>query len=241
MGNSKQRQFQLKPDTNKTMTEPTATSPSDSTQAEGTFTSESDQALKLVEEGNAAPGVVDAPKEETPPPAPAPAPTPAPISEIKVTAPTPELTFREQIEAVKAKAEPEVLDLIRALDKYVDVMAPGKPMTPEQGILHQYNLWDILHRTVELAPLPLFPRMWNIAIAYVREYQNGAFAISHSNRFTEHWGRNLDHLASFLELLDVLQISATRPKLVTKLKSIEKVISKTFTEVGRGRLTSFYN
>lgn len=211
---------------------------------------QSDQALKLVEESTAGTDT-GTPKnvEEPPSPAPAPVPPPAPIPapapvapvEIPKTTTSTEPSFRDQINSVRAKAEPEILDLLNALDKYVDVMAPGKPMTPEDGVRNQYKLWEILHRTLEVAPLPLFPRMWNIVIAYFREYQNGAFAISHSNRFTEAWGRNLDHLAAYLELLDLLQMSATRPKLVSKLKSIEKVIALVYTDVGRGRLTSFYS
>ena len=196
--------------------------------------------------------------EQAPPPPPEPVDSPAPKVSYPGKPNKPQVVQQPKA-AVKVTTVPDVTDfdqlvgklrnsgtaaevaLITTLDSYIENMKPGRPIDGSAGVAFQYKLWNALHRVVEDSPTQEFNKLWNLVVAYFRHYQKGVFNGQYVNRFAEFWVRSEDDLYSFQQLTNLLSIAATNPQYLTKLVSITKVVEKTFTEVGRGRLIGLYS
>ena len=149
--------------------------------------------------------------------------------------------FQSLVQKLKVGGTPAEVQLVTALDNYVDAMKPGRPIDGTPGVNQQYKLWTTLHRVIEESSTQEFSKLWNVVVAYFREYQNGVFNGQYVNRFSEFWTRTDDELYAFQQLTNLLILAATDRQNLTKLLSINKVVEKKFTEVGRGRLIQMYS
>ena len=148
--------------------------------------------------------------------------------------------FQSLVDKLRVSGTPSEVQLVTALDSYVDAMKPGRPIEGTAGVTQQYKLWTTLHRVIEESPTQEFNKLWNVVVAYFREYQKGVFNGQYVNRFAEFWTRGEDELYAFQQLTNLLGLAATDRQNLTKLVSIHKVVEKKFTEVGRGRLIQMY-
>lgn len=149
--------------------------------------------------------------------------------------------FQSLVDKLRVSGTPSEVQLVTALDSYVDAMKPGRPIEGTAGVTQQYKLWTALHRVIEESPTQEFNKLWNVVVAYFREYQKGVFNGQYVNRFSEFWTRGEDELYAFQQLTNLLGLAATDRQNLTKLVSIHKVVEKKFTEVGRGRLIQMYS
>lgn len=164
-----------------------------------------------------------------------------PKAVVKVTTAPEASDFERMVAKLRIEGTPAQISLISALDNYIENMKPGRPIDGSAGVAFQYKLWNALHRVIEDSPTQEFNKLWNLVVAYFRQHQKGVFNGQYVNRFSEFWVRSEDDLYSFQQLTNLLGIAATDRQNLTKLVSITKVVEKTFTEVGRGRLIGLYS
>lgn len=164
-----------------------------------------------------------------------------PKAVVKVTTPPDASDFDTLVAKLRTSGTAAEISLISTMDNYIEHMKPGRPIDGSAGVSFQYKLWNALHRVIEDSPTQEFNKLWNLVVAYFRQYQKGVFNGQYVNRFSEFWVRSEDDLYSFQQLTNLLGIAATDRQNLTKLVSITKVVEKTFTEVGRGRLIGLYS
>lgn len=159
-----------------------------------------------------------------------------PVAEIQLSA------FQKKMAEITAKGTPEQCGLIAKLNNYLEDMKPGKPMTGENGVVKQFQLWRTIFSTVENAPAEQFKSLWSILLAFFHEYSEGVFHESYVYRFSEHWKHSKQELDGFQRILNLIKVSAD-PKTrgeTTKQVNLDKALSQPFSEEGRNRLLGFY-
>lgn len=168
-----------------------------------------------------------------------------PEPEVAVTEDTsaPELDeftrWLAQIDASGTQAEKMV---VSGLSKYVNAMAPGKPMEPGAGARNQRMLWDTLFYIVESAPAEEFKRLWNLFLAFFDYYKQGAFADRYVNRFATHWYGSEKDLSSLQRMVNLASLTANpaNRKIGLKQVSMAKTLENAFSEAGKQKLQNFY-
>ena len=170
---------------------------------------------------------------------------PAPQPEVVITEPTPAPALDEfsqwlaKIEASGTTAEKMV---VSGIGKYVDLMAPGKPMAGGTGARHQRMLWDTIYYIVESAPAEEFNRLWNLFLAFFDRYRTGAFADRYVNRFAADWYGSVENLTSLQRMVNLASLTANPKdrKIGLKQVSLAKTLENTFSEAGKQKLQNFY-
>lgn len=148
--------------------------------------------------------------------------------------------FDSMVQKLRSIGTPAEVQLVTALESYVEAMKPGRPIDPTPGVNQQYKLWIALRRVIEDSATQEFNKLWGIVVAYFRQHQKGVFNGQYVNRFAEYWTRTDDELFAFQQLTNLLGIVVTDRQNLTKIVSIHKVVEKNFSEVGRGRLIQMY-
>lgn len=163
--------------------------------------------------------------------------------EVVDTPAQPELTaFQKKLAEVLAKGTVEQVSLITKLNAYIEEMKPGKPMSGDQGVIFQHQLWRTIFTTVENSPADQFKNLWSIILAFFHEYADGVFHESYVYRFSESWKFSKIELDGFQRIINLLKVSAN-PKTrgeTTKQVDLDKTLSLPFSEEGRNRLLNFY-
>lgn len=149
--------------------------------------------------------------------------------------------FEGLVSKMRVNGTPSEVQLVTSLDSYIEAMKPGRPIEGTAGVTQQYKLWTTLYRVIEESSTQEFNKLWNVVVAYFREYQKGVFNGQYVNRFAEFWARGEDELYAFQQLTNLLSLAATDRQNLPKLVSIHKVVEKKFSEVGRGRLINMYS
>lgn len=168
-----------------------------------------------------------------------------PAAEPEVVAAEPALPlteFEKTIQNLKATGTSDQVALIGNLEQYIERMAPGKPNDGKSGSQNQLSLWNMMKNLLERAPDAQFRNLWSILLAYFHEFEASVFKESHVYRFTEHWAGSRRELDGFLQILNLVKVSAN-PKTRGETKKqvdLEKSI-QSLSETGRKRLISFYS
>lgn len=134
--------------------------------------------------------------------------------------------------------------LIAGIEGYISKMSPGIPMTGEQGIVHQFGLWNLLKRTVNNSGEKEFKKLWNIVLGFFHEYEKGVFSERYVLRFMDQRpGSNRD-LRDFQRLIDLLKLTsnpATRTVTIQAYSMDKLLETKNFTDAGKQKLVTFYS
>ncbi len=133
-------------------------------------------------------------------------------------------------------------NLIYALDTYVDVMAPGKPMNSETGARYQYTFWKAVQTVIESSPEGEFKRLWSILLAYAEKHKNGVFGDRYLFRFADQWHQSESELTAFQRAMNLVRLTSDPEQRAKGLKQVDlqRSLEETFTEQGRSRLLNFY-
>ncbi len=181
-----------------------------------------------------APEPVKAPEPEK-----APAPTAKTTTDTKVVEQGPLQSALDNIAENGTKAEK---NLMFALNAYATAMAPGKPITAEEGSRRQYALLTALRSVIESAPEGEFKRLWNLVLAFAHLHKDGVFDGRYINRFAESWHRSVDELSALQRLINLITITADSETRSNSLKSFDltRTLEFGFTDSARARLVGFY-
>lgn len=183
--------------------------------------------------------------------APAPvAPAPAPVVSAPVkTAPVVQMKqpeapkgFKAMIEEIKANGTTEEKKLIANVEQYMTRMAPGLPMSGDEGARHQHALWKVIQGLVERAPQDQFRRLWNILLGYFEENKDGVFGDRYVFRFAESWHHSEAELSAFQRILNVIKLTSNANERSKGLRQVDlgRSLETGFTEEARQRLLTFY-
>lgn len=211
----------------------------------------SDQAIPEVTlEPTQAPEATPAPTAE-PTPAPTKAPQkltsdalepPAPVA-TKVTQVAQKAVSRyDQLLAnLQAKGQDETKIVINGLLNYAKKMDPKKPMSPAQGVMHQFELASTLRYALNAEP-EVFKEAWQFILAFAKEHANGVFHIRHINRFPEQWQWGEEQLRAFLCIINIISLTADPQTRATGLKQVHlgRSMQVGFSERAQQNVLSFY-
>jgi hypothetical protein len=192
----------------------------------------------------------------------------APVAEVPVVEAVPELAPAPVATSVKAKAKVQVVEkpattptnftdmvaqikksgtiaqktLVASIEAYMTNMAPGKPVSNDDGAKFQYQLWKTIHNLAHNAPLPEFRSLWNLLLAYVHNHKQGVFADRYLFRFSEYWIQSIEELNGFQRILNLINLTCDPGTRVLGLRQVnlDATLSEAFTEDARQRILSFY-
>lgn len=171
----------------------------------------------------------------------------APISTTVPTSvnlqPTPVVTdYQKFIQDVKTKGSESARLTIEALEIYIGVMDPAKPVDSQTGARQQYNLWRTINMVITRIPTEDFNEAWNIILATFAEHRFDVFAERYVFRFPDEWANSKEDFILFNSLLNLILETCDSAKRKEGLKNInlDKVLGKIQSDEGRNRLGSFY-
>jgi hypothetical protein len=132
--------------------------------------------------------------------------------------------------------------LVNSLEAYSAKMAPGIPIDVEVGAHEQWVLWSTLRSVIQSAPDEEFKRLWSIVLAYAEEHKDGAFTEGCLFRFSEYWRFDLEELAGFHRILNLIKATSNIDTRAKSLRTVDltRTLDKGISERGRSRLVSFY-
>lgn len=140
--------------------------------------------------------------------------------------------------------DPVAVVVLGRLDEYVKAMAPGVPMTPEQGARHQRALFTTLKMAMNLEGRA-FNDAWKNILAKVNEFRKGAFHEKYAMRFldTRHTGLSVEESRSFQDILHLALNTADPASRQLNLKSLslESVASQFSIDNLHDKFVGFYH
>lgn len=148
--------------------------------------------------------------------------------------------FSSLVATIRKTGTASAVTLVSFMETYVERMKPGK-ITPSSEIQHmQSGLYDQLINVIEFSPANEFKRLWNIAIAFVKQYGDSAFSPVYYSRGAKDWKRDPQQFTTLTNLLNLLQVSATDMETLNEQVSVSAVMANGFSEEARGRMIGFY-
>lgn len=186
----------------------------------------------------------------------APAAAPAPVAKPAVVTTAPQKTapvvslkqpapvegFRAAIEKMKVDGTKDEKKLIANIEQYMQRMAPGQPMSGDDGARNQHALWKLIQGLVERAPQEEFRKLWNILLGYFEESKDGVFGDRYIFRFAESWHHSEAELTAFQRILNVIKLTSNANERSKGLRQVDlgRSLETGFTEEARQRLLTFY-
>jgi hypothetical protein len=130
--------------------------------------------------------------------------------------------------------------VIAFMNKYVTSMAPGVPLTVDEGVRNQTELWRTIKNVVENQDG--FEGAFRLLIAYARNYRSTVFHESYLFRFTENTVLAPADARTFERLLNVILTASgvQNRREVTKLIDLNNRLTAGLTEDARNRLILYF-
>jgi hypothetical protein len=179
--------------------------------------------------------------EEKQPEAPK-APVQASKAEVKQAPAKTPTTLDQLIQRVQESGNQTEKMVVEAIAQYREVMQPGKPVVPANGVQAQYRLWKFLSYLLESAPQEDFRRAWNVLLNMVHLHKDEIFGDRYVYRFSEEWTFFQEELSAYQRLLNILKLTANAQERATGLKQVDlnRSLEVGFSESARQRLVGFY-
>lgn len=158
-----------------------------------------------------------------------------------LVAPETSTEFETMIAKERKQGTITAQNLIAFLDKYVVVMKPKRPVTPTEIRQNQEGLVRTIRGLLETAPSLEFNRLWNLLVAYFREYRKGAFSPLYVNRGPEEWKRAPEDYNFLVNMTNLLMATAENGKAAAKEHvDLEKTTKTGVSADARQRLVAYY-
>lgn len=214
------------------------------------MTTSEQQTPELTPEPTQAPKATPEPTVE---PTPAPTQAPAKLTSDAIEAQAPVATkvtqvaqkavgrYEQLLANLQAKGQAETKVVINGLLNYADKMDPKKPMSPAQGVMHQYELASTLRYALNTEP-ETFKEVWQFVLAFAKQHSNGVFHMRHINRFPEQWQWGEELLRAFLCTVNIITLTADPQTRITGLKQVHlgRSMQVGFSERAQQNVLSFY-
>ena len=132
-------------------------------------------------------------------------------------------------------------NLVSVMNTYLDLMAPGKLISPINGILQQYTLFNQMIIILQNVPSSEFTGGWSLLLRYYYQNSKGAFSPEKANRFIYLWKQSSGNKDLFTHLNSLLQKTndVSTMLIVAKTIPFNKLFS-IITETAKSRLANYY-
>ncbi len=166
----------------------------------------------------------------------------APVEKVVNVIPQTNDDFLIRIQIIKETGTIREKFVIDSIESYIDKMAVGKPINNDSGAKQQYNLWKLISNIIESSSNEEFNKLWNILLAYFKEYEKGVFADRYVFRFSEYWSWSIKDLNALQRILNLIKVTCDNSKRSVNVGKVDlnRTLAEGFSEEGRGRVISFY-
>ena len=131
--------------------------------------------------------------------------------------------------------------LVSVMTTYLNNMAPGKLISPTNGILQQYNLFNQMQIILQNIPSGEFVGAWSLLLRYYYQNSKGALSPSKANRFIYLWKQSSGNKDLFVNLNNLLEKTSDVTTMLTVTKSISfNKLFSIITPIAKSRLASYY-
>ena len=107
-----------------------------------------------------------------------------------------------------------------ALTKYVEGMAPRKPILPDDGANFQLQLFRTLSSVLNRPGQEFFP-IWTVVLNFAYEHRNGAFHPRYLYRFFPHLKLQKQDIRNFERILNLIRVTADPRTRMIGIKQID--------------------
>ena len=161
---------------------------------------------------------------------------------FKSSAPKSTQSFEERVADLKVTGSSHQKTLIAEMERYLERMAPNKPVTANEGVKHQFALWVEIRRVLESVPREEFKPLWTLLLQYFYQHRNGALGAHYVYRFAEAWPHAVRELDAFQAILDLLTMTADPNERGNVMRRIDfnKLMQRGLSDEARQRLVNFY-
>ena len=132
-------------------------------------------------------------------------------------------------------------NLVSVMNIYLDLMAPGKLISPANGILQQYSLFNQMLIILQNVSSSDFTGGWTLLLRYYYQNNKGTLSPEKVNRFIYLWKQSTGNKDLFVSLNSLLEKTNDVTTMLTVAKTIP--FNKLFliiTETAKNRLASYY-
>lgn len=153
------------------------------------------------------------------------------------------------LEKIRESGTPKQKRILAAIETFVELFNPKKPLSAEAAVAGQHELLQHLLWLLK-KEYEVFKGGWNALLVYFAVHHGnpspaGYSALSEysAHRARHAWAKSPDLLLAFENLIAVLRatrVKATRPHDVKRL-AFDKIGSEAITEQGLSNLKKFYN
>lgn len=132
--------------------------------------------------------------------------------------------------------------LVASIETYMANMAPGKPVSNEDGDKYQYQFWKTIQNLVHNAPVDEFKSLWNLLLMFVHQHKQGVFHDRYIFRFSEYWIHSVEELNGFQRILNLINLTCDPATRAVGLRQVnlDATLADGFTEEARQRILGFY-
>jgi hypothetical protein len=133
--------------------------------------------------------------------------------------------------------------LVGVLEEYRKNMKPGLRIKPTDGIGQQYNLWRVIHNTIELSETQeKFRLRWNTILMFAKETKNDVFNEKYILRFGPLWGKTEPEYNAFGNMINLIKLTCDPETRAEELKliSLDKTLKYVFSEQGKAKVIRYY-
>lgn len=170
----------------------------------------------------------------------------APKVEVEIVKPKPiGGSFESRIADLKANGSDIQKTVIATMEKYVDEMAPGKPISYEAGAKMQYALWKMIENVLLRLPREEFNPPWNLILLYFQKYggMNDVLGPRYVFRFSSSWNYGEVSLRNFEDTINLLHVTADPNKRTRALRTeidLRLTFGDPYPQEASQRLSAFY-
>lgn len=113
-----------------------------------------------------------------------------------------------------------------ALERYAVAMAPGKPLSNEQGATLQVGLYRVLVNVLN-RPGPEFVPLWTLILAFAHAHAKDVFNPRYLHRFWSYLKLTPNELRSFERILNLISVTANPQMRSLGIKQVDlKIVLK---------------
>lgn len=161
-------------------------------------------------------------------------PVPAPAE----VAPRASVSVQAQLDQLSAVARM----LLENVIDYTTAMAPRKPVTTEQGNLHQVSLYRSILGTIEHTSDEDFELAFTALLMLFEEHREGVFSEIYVNRFHDTMPLGAEERKTLLNMVDLFKVLGPvkgRDQAMRQV-DIDRALKGSLSQIGRGRVSQYF-
>lgn len=149
--------------------------------------------------------------------------------------------FEQKLAKIIAGDNGRLRDLALQLQAYVKAMAPGVPLTPEEGARQQQALFRIMKNVVEQDDS--FKEAFRLVISFYKEYKTTVFSPAYVHRFHSDVTLSPSDATALTRLVNLFSIAAgvSNKSEVSRLVNLNATFNTGLSDSARDRVVQYFN